>query len=44
LARIAASMVRGLKFLKDELNIIHRGSFSFVSDIYSKLLIVPWPL
>ena len=25
LARIAASMVRGLKFLKDELNIIHRG-------------------
>lgn len=27
LARIAASMVRGLKFLKDELSIIHRGSF-----------------
>ncbi|KAF8813833.1 kinase-like protein [Phlegmacium glaucopus] len=25
LARIAASMVRGLKFLKDELNIIHRA-------------------
>lgn len=29
LARIAASMVRGLKFLKDELSIIHRGSFPF---------------
>ena len=25
LARIAGSMVRGLKFLKDELQIIHRG-------------------
>ena len=25
LARIAACMVRGLKFLKDELQIIHRG-------------------
>lgn len=28
LARIAASMVRGLKFLKDDLNIIHRGVLS----------------
>ena len=27
LARIAACMVRGLKFLKDDLNIIHRGIF-----------------
>ena len=26
LARIAASMVRGLKFLKDDLSIIHRGA------------------
>ena len=25
LARITGSMVRGLKFLKDELQIIHRG-------------------
>lgn len=25
LARITASMVRGLKFLKDELNVMHRG-------------------
>ena len=39
LARIAASMVRGLKFLKDELNIIHRGLFSFRLR-QSKLLIV----
>jgi mitogen-activated protein kinase kinase len=30
LARIAGSMVRGLKFLKDELQIIHRGAFSIV--------------
>ncbi|KAF8236534.1 kinase-like protein [Tricholoma matsutake] len=37
LARIAASMVRGLKFLKDDLQIIHRGkSFFFIhsSPIY----------
>ena len=26
LARITGSMVRGLKFLKDELQIIHRGA------------------
>lgn len=39
LARIAASMVRGLKFLKDELNIIHRGSCPFRFR-QSKLLIV----
>jgi mitogen-activated protein kinase kinase len=29
LARIAACMVRGLKFLKDELQIIHRGKSVF---------------
>lgn len=28
LGRVALSMVKGLKFLKDELNIIHRGSSS----------------
>jgi mitogen-activated protein kinase kinase len=28
LARITASMVRGLKFLKDELQIMHRGASS----------------
>lgn len=28
LARIAGSMVRGLKFLKDDLQIIHRGTFN----------------
>lgn len=43
LARIAASTTRGLKFLKDDLNIIHRGevlstclfvdSISIVSDV-----------
>lgn len=27
LGRIAGSMVRGLKFLKDEMQIIHRGEF-----------------
>lgn len=27
LGRIAGSMVRGLKFLKDEMQIIHRGTF-----------------
>lgn len=27
LARITGSMVRGLKFLKDELQIIHRGTY-----------------
>lgn len=27
LARITGSMVRGLKFLKDEMQIIHRGMF-----------------
>lgn len=29
LGRIAGSMVRGLKFLKDQLEIIHRGMSSF---------------
>ena len=29
LARVTGSMVRGLKFLKDELQIIHRGIFSY---------------
>ena len=29
LARITQSMVKGLKFLKDELQIMHRGEFSF---------------
>jgi mitogen-activated protein kinase kinase len=28
LARIVACMVRGLKFLKDELQIIHRGAYA----------------
>jgi len=28
LARIAACMVRGLKFLKDDLNVIHRGAYT----------------
>ena len=31
LARIAACMVRGLKFLKDELQIIHRGKSHYYS-------------
>lgn len=30
LGRIASSMVKGLKFLKDNLNIIHRGTCSIV--------------
>ena len=28
LARIAASMVKGLKFLKDEMQIMHRGTYN----------------
>ena len=31
LGRIAGSMVRGLKFLKDELQIIHRGTILYYS-------------
>lgn len=34
LGRIASSMVRGLKFLKDELQIIHRGSLSFSLSLF----------
>lgn len=33
LARITGSMVRGLKFLKDELQIIHRGTVDAVDNI-----------
>lgn len=36
LARMAGSMVKGLKFLKDELGVIHRG-ISFVL-LFSRLL------
>jgi len=39
LARIATRMVRGLKFLKDDLNIIHRGTLflSFALSFHSFL-------
>lgn len=39
LARIAAYMVRGLKFLKDELQIIHRGK-SFYSYANHQLILM----
>lgn len=32
LARIVSSMVKGLKFLKDDLQIIHRGAFFLFVD------------
>jgi mitogen-activated protein kinase kinase len=38
LARIAGCMVRGLKFLKDELQIIHRGKHTITQPL---LCIVP---
>lgn len=34
LGRITGSMVRGLKFLKDDLQIIHRGTHFFISKDY----------
>jgi mitogen-activated protein kinase kinase len=35
LARIARSMTRGLRFLKEDLNIIHRGCLSTFSNFES---------
>ena len=39
LARIAACMVRGLKFLKDDLQIIHRGTLSIITPSMTSKLI-----
>lgn len=36
LARITASMVRGLRFLKDELQIMHRGESTFSCRISAR--------
>jgi len=39
LARIASCMTRGLSFLKDDLNIIHRGEFLYLFFcFFSKLM------
>lgn len=40
LARITASMVRGLKFLKDELNVMHRGGDSATHILLTWLTVV----
>jgi mitogen-activated protein kinase kinase len=37
LARILANMCRGLKFLKDELQIMHRGEFASIIRVVSLL-------
>ena len=41
LKRVTGAMVRGLKFLKDELQIMHRGAFSFPHLNLPSLRILP---
>ena len=39
LAKVATAMVKGLKYMKDELHIIHRGLLVFILALFRRLMI-----